>query len=295
MCCARPCTAGNSAPNTAPVGLTSCVNRAGARLWSRSSQPCAWTTPCGASASWGPSCATRDMPSPTVRWGASWPCWCAAARVDPVLVFRRRSQAARRTKRPQARRLRGALQASAPGQAVQIDTLSISLLLGKTVKHFTALDRQSRWCAAMGASNASSASAARFLDKLLASAPFPLRAVQVDGGSEFQGAFEDAARQRNVDLWVLPPSSPQLNGRVERRLATWRYEFLPVLRQPAAPPHCRSQSLHRRLRLQVQPPQTPRRPCFPLPHPVPCLSEPTSTPSPVSHVLSQHTGLRSQP
>ncbi len=108
---------------------------------------------------------------------------------------------------------------------MQIDTLSISLLLGKTVKHFTALDRQSRWCAAMGASNASSASAARFLDKLLASAPFPLRAVQVDGGSEFQGAFEDAARQRNVDLWVLPPSSPQLNGRVERRLATWRYEF----------------------------------------------------------------------
>ncbi|MBI2866905.1 MAG: hypothetical protein HYX97_01050, partial [Chloroflexi bacterium] len=34
--------------------------------------------------------------------------------------------------------------------------------------------------------------AARFLDTLLARMPFPVKAIQVDGCSEFQAAFEEA-------------------------------------------------------------------------------------------------------
>ena len=57
-----------------------------------------------------------------------------------------------------------------------------------------------------------SASAARFLDAIIARMPFPVRAIQVDGGSEFQGAFEEACRERGVLLFVLPPHSPKLDG-----------------------------------------------------------------------------------
>ncbi len=153
-------------------------------------------------------------------------------RLQPVFVFRRPPGRTRRARRPYARRLRAALPAKAPGEAVQIDTLSLTLLPGKTIKHFTALDRYSRWTAAMAASQATSASAARFLDKLVQSAPFPIRAIQVDGGSEFQKDFENACQQRRIDLYVLPPRSPQLNGRVERMQATWRYEFYSVYSLP---------------------------------------------------------------
>ncbi len=48
---------------------------------------------------------------------------------------------------------------------------------------------------------------------------------QVDGGSEFMADFEQACAERGIQLCVLPPRSPQLNGRVERLQATFRHEF----------------------------------------------------------------------
>ena len=41
--------------------------------------------------------------------------------------------------------------------------------------------------------------------------PFPIRAVQIDGGPEFAAEFELACQQRGLHLFVLPPRSPQLN------------------------------------------------------------------------------------
>ncbi len=95
-------------------------------------------------------------------------------RVQPVWVFRQPQRA--RLRRPYARRLRTALQAQAPGEAVQIDTLSVTPIPGKTLKQFTAIDRLSRWTVALAASNATASSATRFLDKLLPTAPFPVQA-----------------------------------------------------------------------------------------------------------------------
>ena len=46
--------------------------------------------------------------------------------------------------------------------------------------------------------------------------PFRIEGIQVDGGSEFRAEFEDACRERNLCLFVLPPKRPQLNGHVER-------------------------------------------------------------------------------
>ena len=89
-------------------------------------------------------------------------------------------------------RILDALRAERPGQAVRVDT------------------------------NATAASAARFLDNLVSAAPFTVKAVQVDGGSEFMAEFEAARAAKGGALAVLPPKSPKQNGRVERLQATLR-------------------------------------------------------------------------
>ncbi|GAI35385.1 unnamed protein product, partial [marine sediment metagenome] len=58
--------------------------------------------------------------------------------------------------------------------------------------------------------------------------PFPIRAIQVDGGSEFQDAFERECQERGIKLFVLPPRSPKLNGHVERAQRTHTEEFYEV-------------------------------------------------------------------
>jgi putative transposase len=58
--------------------------------------------------------------------------------------------------------------------------------------------------------------------------PFPVKAIQVDGGSEFQALFEDECRSRGIRLFVLPPRSPKLNGGVERAHRTHTEEFYEV-------------------------------------------------------------------
>ena len=55
--------------------------------------------------------------------------------------------------------------------------------------------------------------------------PFPIRAIQVDGGSEFKADFERECQSRGIRLFELPPRSPKLNGHVERNNGAWRYEF----------------------------------------------------------------------
>jgi len=70
--------------------------------------------------------------------------------------------------------------------------------------------------------------AARFLDVLLARMPFPVAALQVDGGSEFTAEFELACQARGLPLFVLPPRSPKLNGHVERAQRTHTEEFYEV-------------------------------------------------------------------
>jgi len=55
---------------------------------------------------------------------------------------------------------------------------------------------------------------------LLKRMPFPIKTIQVDGGSEFQDAFEEECHRRGIKLFVLPPRSPKFNGHVERAQRT---------------------------------------------------------------------------
>jgi hypothetical protein len=51
--------------------------------------------------------------------------------------------------------------------------------------------------------------------------PFPVKAIQVDGGSEFMAEFEVAYQTNYIVLYVLPPRSQQMNGAVERSNSAW--------------------------------------------------------------------------
>jgi len=117
---------------------------------------------------------------------------------------------------------------SAPGDLVEVDTVEVRPVPGVVFKQFTARDVISRWDVIQAHTRATAATAALFLDTLQQRMPFPIRAVQVDGGSEFAAEFEQACQQRGLHLFVLPPRSPKLNGAVERANRTHTEEFYQV-------------------------------------------------------------------
>jgi putative transposase len=116
-----------------------------------------------------------------------------------------------------------------PGDLVQVDTLDVHPLDQAAVKHFTARDVISRWDVLEAHARATAHTASEFLDTLLARMPFKVKAIQVDGGSEFRAGFEEACQQLGLKLFVLPPRSPKLNGRVERAHRTHLEEFYAVI------------------------------------------------------------------
>ena len=117
---------------------------------------------------------------------------------------------------------------SRPGDLVQLDTVDVRPIPGVVFKQFTARDVVSRWDVIQAHPRATAQAATQFLDTLQHRMPFPIRAVQVDGGSEFAAEFEQACKQRGLHLFVLPPRSPKLNGAVERANRTHTEEFYQV-------------------------------------------------------------------
>jgi putative transposase len=121
----------------------------------------------------------------------------------------------------------------APGDLVQVDTADVRLDGSAMVyKHFAARDYVSRWDVLDVHHSATATNAANFLDVILKRMPFPVRAIQVDGGSEFRAEFEAACQAKALLLFVLPPRSPKLNGRVERSNGTHKQEFYQMLDPP---------------------------------------------------------------
>ncbi len=115
-----------------------------------------------------------------------------------------------------------------PGDLVQVDTMDIRPIPGMVRKQFTARDIVSKWDTLHVFGHATALLAAKFLDMLMTSSPFSIKAIQIDGGSEFKGAFEEACRIRGIILYVLPPRRPKLNGCVERSNRTHTEEFYEV-------------------------------------------------------------------
>jgi putative transposase len=192
--------------------------------------------------------ATRDLRTQYPRWGkdklvvllGEKGYKTSASTVGRVLVYLRRtgqlgeptikaiSTKRRSIKRPYAVRKPKGYHISEPGDLVQIDTLDIRPLPGITLKQFTARDTVSRWDVIEARNRATAKTARLFLDTLDQRMPFAIRALQVDGGSEFFRDFETECQRRSLRLFVLPPRSPKLNGSVERAQRTHTEEFYQV-------------------------------------------------------------------
>ena len=160
----------------------------------------------------------------------------SVSRVGRILTYLRRKRALPVPTRPISARKHRRLRPYAvrkpreyvpctPGDLVQIDTLDIRPVPNKVFKQFTAHDVVSRYGVLELHSRATALTASLALGAVLDRMPFPVKAIQIDGGSEFMAEFEEACRDRGVRLFVLPPRSPKLNGCVERGNRTHTEEF----------------------------------------------------------------------
>ncbi|MCI0598165.1 MAG: hypothetical protein L0Y60_01370, partial [Beijerinckiaceae bacterium] len=111
-----------------------------------------------------------------------------------------------------------------PATSVQIDTLAVALTPNLAVERFDAYDIFAKGTVAKPYRKATATNAAEM--------PWPVKAIQIDGGSEFMPEFEQACAAKAIPLHVLPPRSPKLNGAVERCNGAWRYEFYAVVDLP---------------------------------------------------------------
>lgn len=101
-----------------------------------------------------------------------------------------------------------------PGEEVQMDTTEPLGKSGPTL--ISAIDDYSRWGLADCYVGNKAVQAAEFLKKIVSQAPFPIAAVRVDNGSEFQGAFIRECKTLGIGLIRNPVRHPTSNGKVER-------------------------------------------------------------------------------
>jgi len=136
--------------------------------------------------------------------------------------------AKRKSRRPYGVRKPKDYSVERPGDLVQVDSLDVRPFPWITLKQFTARDVISRWDVMEARRRATATTAKEFLETLEQRMPFKVKALQVDGGSEFYSDFEEECQRKRIRLFVLPPKSPKLNGCVERAHRTHTEEFYEV-------------------------------------------------------------------
>jgi putative transposase len=119
-----------------------------------------------------------------------------------------------------------------PGALVQMDTKQV-VSQGKTVYQFGAVDYFTRKRVVALSSRLTSAQGAAFLRQVVSQFPFPIKAVQSDGGSEFLKDFEPVVKELKLIHYFNRPNYPQGNGCIERSFRTDEEEFYQVEELPA--------------------------------------------------------------
>jgi len=131
------------------------------------------------------------------------------------------------------------MRAEYPGQKIQIDVKYVPrkcIVDGKRYYQFTAIDECTRWTYRQMYDDKSSYSAKQFLDELMRIAPFPLRMIQTDNGTEFTNAllvvkaeyktlFEEALDEMDIIYKRIRIATPRHNGKVERQHRTDQLRF----------------------------------------------------------------------
>ena len=108
-----------------------------------------------------------------------------------------------------------------PGVLMQMDSKQVQLDGGKVTFQFGALDCFTRKRVVALAPRLTSQEGAAFaasggisdLERVVATFPFPVQAIQSDGGSEFLGVFGPTAQRLSLAHYFNRPNYPQGNGR----------------------------------------------------------------------------------
>ena len=131
-----------------------------------------------------------------------------------------------------------------PGQKIQMDVKfvpSYCVADGKKYYQFTAKDECTRWTYREMYDEHSTYSARDFLEKLIRTAPFPIRMIQTDNGTEWTNAllvtksrhktmFEEALAEMGVLYHRIQIATPRHNGKVERQHRTDELRFYKHMR-----------------------------------------------------------------
>lgn len=147
-------------------------------------------------------------------------------------------------KKPTKRKLKPYQRAEYPGQKVQIDVKFVPqecVTDGQKYYQFTAVDECTRWTFREMYDEHSTYSARDFLVKLITKAPFPIREVQTDNGTEFTNTllvikakhktlFEQALEIMEIQYHRIRIATPRHNGKVERQHRTDSERFYSSLR-----------------------------------------------------------------
>lgn len=143
-------------------------------------------------------------------------------------------------KKKQKHKLQPYQRAEYPGQKIQMDVKFVPTycLSGSCEKcyQFTAKDECSRWTYREMYNEHSTASAKDFLEKFIRAAPFPVRLIQTDNGTEFTNAllvtkskhktlFETALLEMGIEYQRIRIATPRHNGKVERQHRTDELRF----------------------------------------------------------------------
>ncbi len=131
-----------------------------------------------------------------------------------------------REQKPKKRRLRRKdFVPQSPGDLVQMDTVAV-FVAGLKRYIFTALDVHTRFAFAYTYTSNSSAKGNDFIGKFLKVAPFAIRNVQTDNGSEFTKHFDQYCQEHALTHFFNYPKHPQSNGYLERFNRTIQEQFV---------------------------------------------------------------------
>ena len=125
-----------------------------------------------------------------------------------------------------------------PGQKVQLDVKYVPrecAVNGVRYYQYTAVDECTRWTYRQMYEEHSTHSSVLFLSELVQAAPFPIRVIQTDNGTEFtkellspnpaKTSFELLLQEMGIEYKRIRPATPRHNGKVERqhRIDTERF------------------------------------------------------------------------
>lgn len=147
-------------------------------------------------------------------------------------------------KKPSGRKNKPYARAEYPGQKVQVDVKfvpSYCVADGQKYYQYTAKDECTRWTFREMYDEHSTASSYDFLVKLIKSAPFPIRLIQTDNGTEFTNTllvtkskhktlFEQALLDMGIEYKRIRIATPRHNGKVERQHRTDEMRFYKHMR-----------------------------------------------------------------